>query len=700
MKSLKYIIGLFILVITLTGCQDEDFAVGDLTTPSNIQIEIDVVGQDANNPNGDGSGVVNFTIAADNALSYHFVLNGDSRLAKNGEIKYNFSVTGLETYTLTAIAYGKGGNSSSKTISLDVLVLYEAPADLLEMLLGDGSRTWRIKAEASGHFGLGPVGGSIAGEWFSAGAFEKSSTGMYDDQYVFDSDGKFKHITNSTNDEGGDDPTGTVFGRINLMDELGPHSEAPNGADIENYPLDDYIESWSLSAPNGVETLSLTGLAFMGYYTGGNHQYEIFSRSENEMVLRTTDGNTEFDWWFILTSEEPGGSDPEPFVSIYNNLLWSDEFDSNGAPDPLNWTYDIGTGDNGWGNGEAQSYTNDPSNVIVEGGSLKITAKNTGDDAEVYYYDEFQLVDAGGNTQSVIQDFEGTAPTFTNFGGAISQVISNPDATGENTTANVGELSKGVGSEIWAGSFFELGSALDLSTNNRISIRTWSPKIGAIVKLKIENQDASITHEIDLITTVANTWEELVYDFSGAPTADYVRVVIFFDFGNSVSSYTSARIKTENLFEFTYGRVEVRAKLPVSQGTWPAIWMLGANFDTVGWPVSGEIDIMEQTGQDKGSVSGTLHYPAVSPGSGNTASTSLPTATSEFHNYTVEWTPEVIKFVVDDTVYHEVANSGDLPFHADFFLILNVAMGGTLGGDIDAGFTEDTMEIDYVRVYQ
>ncbi len=109
---------------------------------------------------------------------------------------------------------------------------------------------------------------------------------------------------------------------------------------------------------------------------------------------------------------------------------------------------------------------------------------------------------------------------------------------------------------------------------------------------------------------------------------------------------------------------------------------------------------MEQKGQDKNTVLGTVHHPGVSPGAGDGATTSLPTSTTEFHNYTVEWTATEIIFLVDDFVFHTVTNDATLPFNNDFFLILNVAMGGTLGGDIDPAFTQDTMEIDYVRVYQ
>ena len=159
---------------------------------------------------------------------------------------------------------------------------------------------------------------------------------------------------------------------------------------------------------------------------------------------------------------------------------------------------------------------------------------NAGDDS-IYYYDEIELVnDTGGSGSLGFQDFEGDAPAFTVFGNiAAIEVIANPDVTGVNTTATVAKLTKTAGSEVWAGSFFEVDTALDLNTYSKISVKTWSPNLGAQVKLKLENADASVTHEIDLNTTVTNAWEELVYDFSGAPAADYTRVVIFFDFGNA-----------------------------------------------------------------------------------------------------------------------------------------------------------------------
>lgn len=154
-------------------------------------------------------------------------------------------------------------------------------------------------------------------------------------------------------------------------------------------------------------------------------------------------------------------------------------------------------------------------------------------DGSVYYYDEIELVNESGPVAELFQDFEGTPPAFTVFGNIPGiQIINNPDATGANTTAKVARLEKSSGAETWAGAFFETSPPLDLGTYKKIAVRTWSPKTGAVVKVKLENANASITHEVDMTTTVSSSWEQLVYDFSGAPGADYVRVVIFFDFGN------------------------------------------------------------------------------------------------------------------------------------------------------------------------
>ena len=144
------------------------------------------------------------------------------------------------------------------------------------------------------------------------------------------------------------------------------------------------------------------------------------------------------------------------------------------------------------------------------------------------------------------------------------------------------------------------------------------------------------------------------------------------------------------------------AKLPKSQGTWPAIWMLGSNFPTVGWPSCGEIDIMEQKGAEKNRVLGTCHWLNSSNNSNanHSDNTLISNASSEFHVYTLEWDKNKITMHLDNVKYYELTLNSNLPFHSDFFIILNIAMGGTLGGVVDPDFTEDVMEIDYIRVYQ
>lgn len=295
MKNIKYILGFFFFLALITSCQDDDLTVGDIVTPSNIEISITYIDNGvATAAPGLGSGVVEFTASATNAISYHLVIQDVTTLQTDGVLTHNFTVLGTNTYGVTVIAYGTGGVSASKTFEVEVLALYEPPADLLEMLHANSSRTWKIASEVDKHFGLGPVGGSTQAEWYGAGPGDKADSGMYDDRYTFNVDGTFTH------DVG---PDGFVFGREVLINELGGSGGVVNGADIEQYVLSSYGANYSLTAPGGEETLSLTGTAFLGYYIGGNHKYKIFSRSANEMILTSADGNGEFNWWFTLIPE-------------------------------------------------------------------------------------------------------------------------------------------------------------------------------------------------------------------------------------------------------------------------------------------------------------------------------------------------------------------------------------------------------------
>jgi len=301
MKNIKYILGIFLTLALITSCQEDDLSIGELKAPSNIEISVTYL-DDINNDGlpeetsapGLGSGLVKLSATASNATSFHFVIQNATKLQSSGAVEHTFTLLGNNTYAVTVIAYGTGGISTSKTIEVEALALYEAPADLKEMLHANSTRTWKIASEINKHFGLGPVGGATNSEWYGAGPGDKADTGMYDDRYTFNVDGTFTH------DVG---PDGVVFGREVLIDELGGSGGISNGADIEQYLLSSYTANWSLTAPGGVETINLTGTAFVGYYIGGNHKYTIHSRSANEMIITSTDGNGEFNWWFTLIPE-------------------------------------------------------------------------------------------------------------------------------------------------------------------------------------------------------------------------------------------------------------------------------------------------------------------------------------------------------------------------------------------------------------
>jgi beta-glucanase (GH16 family) len=538
----------------MTGCQKDDFEFGSIDTPTNIQVTAEIVGKTATNPNGDGSGIVKFVATADNAVSYKYVYNdGTSDNAPNGKITKRFAKTGVNTYTVTVVASGKGGVVSNTTI--DVQVRSDFSDDqAVQLLTGGTSKKWYWAAAEAGHLGVGQNDGDATknfyGNYYQAGAFEKAasptSSCLYDNVLTFSVDaGQLKYQLNN----GGATFFNAAFASVAGGSSPDDACLSYNTGGIKIVSLSP-SESVVTKNPKHAEQtrgtmLNFSDGGFMGYYIGQS-SYEILSITANRMVVRAVmGGNPALAWYHTFTTSPPN-QNPDPGVD-YTNLIWSDEFNIDGAPDPAKWNYDLGQGTNGWGNNEKQNYTNAATNVIVQGGNLKITAKK--------------------------------------------------------------EASGGA-------------------------------------------------------------------------------------------AYSSTRLKTDAKFKFKYGKIEIRAKLPTGAGTWPAIWMLGQNYATNPWPACGEIDIMEHVGNNQNVILSTLHYPGHSGGNGNSGSKTIPNVSTEFHVYKAIWSPTLVVTYVDDVVIHSVPNDSSLPFNSDFFLILNVAMGGNLGGNIDPAFTQSSMEIDYVKVYQ
>ena len=171
------------------------------------------------------------------------------------------------------------------------------------------------------------------------------------------------------------------------------------------------------------------------------------------------------------------------------------------------------------------------------------------------------------------------------------------------------------------------------------------------------------------------------------------------------AEYTSASLLTKGKQSWTYGRLEMRAKLPQGKGVWPAFWTLGDDIGAVGWPACGEIDIMEFVGHDPNQIYATSHYVVGGKPASDGAHTAVELTRGDFHVYAVEWDRDKIDFSVDGHVYHttrvDAAGPGmDNPMRRPQYLLINFALGGEWGGPIDDHILPQRYLVDYVRVYQ
>ena len=548
LKYNKYLIIILVgFQLFFSGCGEDNYKLGDLITPTNLDITYEVVGVDAENPYGDGSGAVNFSATATDYITFNFQFGDgkDGKIKQDGKVTHVFSKNGVNTYNVTVLAVGTGGITTSKTIQVEVFSSFTDDEALL-FLTGGSSKTWYWAADQPGHTGLGPNfedPGKTYAAWYNAAPFEKEC--MYGAEFVF---------TKTSDGMTFEQTAGVAFIPGTYAGKIGVGPDACYGEDV--VPSIYGVKNVSFSPSSSIATeaggyrgttMTFSNGGFMSWYVGKS-AYEIIQVTNNLLKVRVEEDGT-FAWYHTFTSIKPGSG--EELDVEYSNLVWADEVDVSGSPSATNWAYDLGTGNNGWGNGEVQYYTNRTDNVTVADGILKITAKK--------------------------ENYEG-------------------------------------------------------------------------------------------------------------------------------SNYTSARIKSQGLYDFKYGRVDVKAKLPTGGGTWPAIWMLGSNITTAGWPACGEIDIMESAGNNPGVVSGAIHTPSSYGATVNIKNKPLSTASSEFHVYSVNWSAKQVTFLVDDEIFYtynpEVKDGNTWPFDASMFLIFNVAMGGTFGGNIDSNFTQSSMEIDWVRVYQ
>jgi beta-glucanase (GH16 family) len=543
MKTIYKSIFYLLIILGMNGCQEDEPKLETLLVPTNLEINAQVF--------DDESGNVTVTTTADNALTIHVIFkeNAEPVVVGPGEpAQYQYIRSGDYAQIVTVIAYGPGGIASSKTISIDLSVRLIIDPDILKKIAGDGSKRWVWNKEEEGH-------------WGADAAFNDQNDG-------------YKAPPNTLNPCAYDDVL--IFGYdandiYSYKMELGENNETLVGwADVQYFfpnsnPTQYVDECHDITNTNPKIETDTGFLIFRGedgelYLQVENSTLSFWSGAQVYKILELTDDllSVRGDHKPILEDIEiayyhefrPEDYDPDQ-DDDFTELVWQDEFDTDGAPDVEKWNYDIGKGNNGWGNNESQYYTDRTDNVTVSDGTLKITAKK--------------------------ESYEG-------------------------------------------------------------------------------------------------------------------------------AEYTSARMKTQDKYDFTYGRVDVRAKLAGGGGTWPAIWMLGSNITTVGWPKCGEMDIMEYVGNNPGTVQSAIHTPSSSGATVNYKTTSISNETTEFHIYSVIWSGDQISFLIDNERFYTykpaTLDQSTWPFDASQFIILNVAMGGNLGGSIDPDFSESVMEIDYVRVYQ
>lgn len=258
-----------------------------------------------------------------------------------------------------------------------------------------------------------------------------------------------------------------------------------------------------------------------------------------------------------------------------------------------------------------------------------------------------------------------------------------------------------------------------------ISMSLWAQKSETNISEKYADEDYQLVwsdefeaKDVDLSNwsfeiwdagKVNNEWQQYVEDKKNYKIEDGKLCLTVTKTGaNKKGGYTSTRLSSASKKEFKYGRIEFRAKLPHGVGTWPALWMLGANHDQVGWPKCGEIDIMEYVGFQPDTVHSNVHTQYQHGVTDFHKEEGLESAEESFHTYGISWDADSIKFYVDDpdnivNVYApEVKTKDNWPFDQPFFLIMNFAVGGAWGGKkgVDENIWPQSMVVDYVRVYQ
>ncbi len=309
-NNLVYVSALFMLLLSIGSCKQKDYSLGDLTAPTNLVITAAIVGQDATHPNGDGSGDVNFTLTANNALSYKIDYDANTPVdlvfLPAGTVTKKYVTLGVNTYRVTAVAYGKGGTST--TITKDIIVRSDFTPDpaIVANLTGGSSKTWGVNKDLAGHFGVGPWDpGCYTGCWWSASPNEKVAccNCFYTSRFTFTKTGNNYSLTVATPD-GAFTKTGALAGGLPGIPASGGEACYSYGGGTNSFAFGPATSGLvtSPSQPSTRTSIYLAGVnTFIGY-GALLKEYEILSITASELRLRIQGTETGNSWNLILKS--------------------------------------------------------------------------------------------------------------------------------------------------------------------------------------------------------------------------------------------------------------------------------------------------------------------------------------------------------------------------------------------------------------
>lgn len=310
MKTInQYILAVFTgLLLIMSGCQKDEYDLGALVAPTNVNFTYEIVGVDDEYPHGDGSGVVNFTATAEHQITFNYEFGDgkDNQIAPDGKTSHTFSVNGTVIYNVTVSAIGTGGITSSKTIQIEVFSSF-SDNEAEQFLTGGGTKSWYWAADQTGHLGLGPnnydnePGSWTWPQWYQASPWEKIESTLYLCELVFSNESgilTFEQVN----------PSGEAFIQGIYAAELGLGDEGSHPFDIAGVKNVFFSPSSSIATIDGAyrgTTMSFSDGGFMGFYAGSS-EYEIIEVTENILKVRMVQANEPlFAWYHIFTNVKP-----------------------------------------------------------------------------------------------------------------------------------------------------------------------------------------------------------------------------------------------------------------------------------------------------------------------------------------------------------------------------------------------------------